>query len=52
MAKNEKTGPRAAKAAGKLLGKPGTPKPVKKVAASDLTQAPDKPKPPRKKAGK
>ncbi|MBI4267798.1 MAG: hypothetical protein HY662_03330 [Chloroflexi bacterium] len=44
MAKNEKTGKGAASEAGKLLRKRTTPKPVKKVAASDLTQAPDKKK--------
>ena len=44
MAKNEKTGKEAASEAGKLLQKKDTPKNVKKVAASALTQSPDKPK--------
>lgn len=44
--RNEQTGPEAAAVAGKLLKNPKTPKNVKKVAASDLTQAP--PKPPKK----
>lgn len=42
MAKNEKTGKEAASEAGKLLRKKDTPKNVKKVAASDLTQAPNR----------
>ena len=44
MAKNEKTSGRVASKAGKLLGKKPTPKPVKSVAASALTQTPDKKK--------
>jgi len=44
MAKNEKTGKDAASEAAKLLQNKDTPKNVKKVAASDLTQAPDKSK--------
>jgi hypothetical protein len=41
------TSPGVASIAGGLLAKPGTPKPVKKVAASDLGQRekPAKPKP-------
>lgn len=38
------TGKKPASDAGKLLGKPTTPKKVKEVAASDLAQAPRKPK--------
>ena len=48
MAKNEKTGKKVASKAGELLGKKDTPKKVKSVAASALTQAPDK-KPKKKK---
>lgn len=44
MAKNEKTSAKIASTAGKLLGDPKTPKDVKRVAASALTQASDKPK--------
>jgi hypothetical protein len=42
MARNEKTSKRVAKLAGKQLRKPTTPKPQKSVAASALTQAPNK----------
>lgn len=43
MAKNTKqTGKSAASTAGKLLSNPKTPAAVKKVAASDLAQAPKK----------
>jgi hypothetical protein len=42
MAKNEKTGPKVAKIAAKLLGDPKTPAQVKRVAGSALSQAPDK----------
>jgi hypothetical protein len=35
--------------AGRLLGKPGTPKNVKSVAASDLAQAKPRPKPKKSK---
>jgi hypothetical protein len=38
------TSPKIASIAGGLLAKPTTPKPVKKVAASDLAQR-EKPKP-------
>lgn len=48
MAKNEKTSKEVASIASKLLRDPKTPKDVKKVAASVLTQAPDKKKPARK----
>jgi hypothetical protein len=41
MAKNEKTSKRVASAAAKLLGDPQTPKTVKSVAGSALTQRPD-----------
>lgn len=44
MAKNEKTSPKVARVASKLLSNPATPKSVKSVAASALTQAPNKPK--------
>lgn len=42
MAKNEKTGPKTASTAGKLLSDAKSSKAVKSVAASALTQAPDK----------
>ena len=42
MAKNEKTSPKIATIASKLLSNPKTPTKVKSVAASALTQAPDK----------
>jgi hypothetical protein len=42
--KNEKTSPKVASAASKLLSNPKTPKPVKSVAASALTQASSKSK--------
>lgn len=49
MAMNPKqTGKAAATGASKLLKKPSTPAPVKKVAASDLSQAPLKGKPKKK----
>lgn len=41
---NEHTSKKVASQAGKLLAKPGTPAPVKAVAASALTQAQNKPK--------
>lgn len=44
MAKNEKTSPKVAKIASELLKNPKTPAKVKSVAASALTQAPDKKK--------
>lgn len=44
MAKNEKTGKKVASIAGKKVADPKTPADVKKIAASALTQAPDKPK--------
>lgn len=44
MANNEKTSPRVASIASELLRNPNTPKKVKTVAASVLTQAPDKKK--------
>lgn len=44
MAKNEKTSPKVASTAAKLLKNPKTPKAVKSVAGSALTQAPDKKK--------
>ena len=44
MAKNEKTSQRVATQASKLLSNSKTPKNVKSVAASALTQAPDKKK--------
>ena len=42
MAKNEKTSKKVASTAGKLLQNPKTPKHVKKLAASALTQTADK----------
>lgn len=44
MANNEKTSKRVAKIASELLRDPKTPKKVKTVAASALTQTPDKKK--------
>jgi hypothetical protein len=44
MAKNEKTGKKVASIAGKKLANPKTSPDVKKIAASALTQAPDRPK--------
>lgn len=44
MAKNERTSKSVASAASKLLSNPKTPAAVKKVAASALTQAPNKKK--------
>ncbi len=44
MSKNEKTSGKVASKASKLLSNPSTPKSVKSVAASALTQAPDKKK--------
>ncbi|WP_268750758.1 hypothetical protein [Ensifer adhaerens] len=44
MARNERTSKSVASTAGKLLGNPKTPASVKKVAASALTQAPNKKK--------
>lgn len=41
MAKNEKTSASVATKASKLLSNPNTPKSVKSVAASALTQRPD-----------
>jgi len=41
MAKNEKTSARVGRIASKLLSNPDTPKKVKTVAASALTQRPD-----------
>lgn len=42
MAKTEHTSPKVASTAAKLLSSSKTPAPVKSVAASALTQAPDK----------
>ena len=44
MGKNEKTSKAVASKAAKLLSDPKTPKNVKSVAASALTQRPDKKK--------
>lgn len=44
MANNEKTSKKVAKQASKLLRDPKTPKVVKSVAASALSQAPDRKK--------
>lgn len=44
MAKNEKTSKGVASKAAKLLAAAKTPKAVKSVAASALSQAPDRPK--------
>jgi len=43
MAINERTSPIVATKASKLLRNPSTPKAVKSVAASALTQAPNRP---------
>jgi hypothetical protein len=43
MANNERTSPKVATKASRLLSDPRTPKAVKSVAASALTQTPDKP---------
>jgi hypothetical protein len=48
-AASENTSPAVAKIASQLLSNPKTPAPVKKVAASALTQAANKPKAPAKK---
>ena len=42
LAKSERTSGKVASVAAKLLANPKTPKAVKTVAASALTQAPDK----------
>lgn len=42
MARNERTSKSIASKAAKLLSNPKTPKAVKSVAASALTQAPDR----------
>ncbi len=52
MGKNEKTGKRVAKIASGLLRGKKTPKKVKSVAGSALTQAPDKKQPKKKKPKK
>ena len=44
MAQKEKTGPKAASAAGKVLSNPKSTKAEKSAAASALTQAPNKKK--------
>jgi hypothetical protein len=44
MAKNEKTSPKVASKASKILSDPNSSKKEKSVAASALTQAKDKPK--------
>ena len=49
MAENEKTSKKVAKKASKLLKEPKSPKDVKSVAASALTQSPDKKKTSKKK---
>lgn len=48
MGKNEKTSQKVAKLASEILRNPKTPKKVKSVAASALTQAPDKKRPAKK----
>jgi hypothetical protein len=48
MAKNEKTSSRVATIAGKTLSDPNASKREKTLAASVLTQAPDKPAKPAK----
>ncbi|MBE0702699.1 MAG: hypothetical protein IH582_05940 [Afipia sp.] len=42
MARNERTSSKVASKAAKLLSNPKTPKAVKSVAASALTQSPDR----------
>jgi len=49
MASNEKTSKGVASKAGKILSNKGGSKPVKSVAGSALSQAPDKPKSKSKK---
>ena len=49
MAKIEKTSKRVGSKAAKLLAKKSTPKNVKSVAGSDLTQMPDRKKKKKKK---
>lgn len=44
LARNEKTSDEVASAAGRLLHDPHTPKAVRSIAGSALTQAPDKKK--------
>jgi hypothetical protein len=44
MAKNEVTSKRVGKIAGKALRNPSTPKRLRPAIASDLAQAPDKPR--------
>jgi len=44
MARNERTSSKVASTAAKLLSNPNTPKAVKSVAASALTQTANKPK--------
>lgn len=44
MAKNETTSPKVASKASKLLSNPSSPKAVKSVAGSALTQAANKPR--------
>ncbi len=44
MSKNEKTSKSVARKIGKILKDPKSTKPMKSVAASTLTQAPDKKK--------
>lgn len=48
MSNNEKTSKSVASKASKLLSNPKTPKIVKSVAASALTQAPDRRRPKKK----
>jgi hypothetical protein len=49
MAQNEKTSARVASKASKLLRNPKSSENVKSVAASALTQAPDRKKSPKKR---
>jgi hypothetical protein len=49
MAKSEKSGKKAASIAGELLSEPSTPRKVKTLAASVLTQAPDQQKKKKKR---
>lgn len=52
MAKNEKTSPEVGKIAAKKLADPKTPKDVKKLAGSALSQMPDKKAQPPQKGKK
>ena len=52
MAKNERTSKRVGSKAAKLLAKKGTKKTVRSVAASALTQRPDRKRPSKSRSGR